>query len=199
MITKYDEQSGNVFFIHFARIFYILFLKILLSLSFPVQAQMYVSLDWNFAVAMSDSDFNNGASGGSPGIAFGVRVNRISPEFFYKRLSFSKEHRDNSSGEVETDITANTLGAGVRFYHHPSIYSKFGLSFHFVTAEYESSKSGVELESAIDQTWTAPYLGGGLNFSLNNRWQTFTDLTFYLSGAEYSAFVWEFGIRYIFP
>lgn len=162
----------------------------------PLWAQAYIAADWNIGFVMSDSDFNNGASAGSPGLALGFVAGRLSPEIFYKRMRFDQEEVIGGEGLVATDISSDVLGLGIRLNHHPLLYSKFGLSFHFVEAEYQALESSNQFESTIDKTWTAPYFGGGFKYPFNPRWELFTDIGFYLSGAEFSVFNWEFGLRF---
>ena len=172
---------------------------ILCSFSPSAFAQMYLGLDWNFGVVMSDSDYNNGASAGAPGFSVGVKMGRFSPEIFYKRYSFEQEAVNGDLGLLDTKIRSNSLGAGILIDHHPNIYSKFGLAFHMVEAKYTKVGSSRVYESAIDKTWASPYFGGGLNFPFNQNFSLFTDLVFYLSGAEFSVFNWAFGLRYLLP
>ncbi len=178
------------------RPFFVLTLLIFSQKSF---SQLYISGDWNLGVVMSDSDFNNGATSGAPGIAFGFRAGLLSPEIFYKRFRFDQEESIAPYGDVLTEIKSETLGLGLRLNHHLLLYSKFGVAFHFVEADYASLQSTQTLESVIDKTWASPFVGGGFKYPISPSWEFFTDIAFYLSSKEFSIFNWEFGLRFYLP
>lgn len=169
-----------------------------LLLSKTVAANPYISFDMNLGILMSDSDFNNGSSAFSPGVALGLNRGRLNPEIFYKRFNFTREDQIETVGNVRSEIRAHALGLGARLNHTPFMYSKFGWSFHFVKAEYQNlDDPSIRYDSTIDKTWSSPFLGAGFNLPLGQT-ELFSDIGFYLSGAEYSVFDWEFGLRYFF-
>ena len=154
----------------------------------------YVALDWNLSVTQSDSEFNNGASGGSPGFLIGQGFKGFILEAFYKNITMENEHT-NQYGKIDVTIEDSIIGVGVRFSHGKLFASKVGYAFHDVEAKY-GTENGVIFNSTIDGRYSGFYLGGGLKGEFASDFEYFGDLTFYLASTGISLYTMEIGLRY---
>lgn len=154
----------------------------------------YVSVDWNMDVVQSDSEFNNGASGGSPGLTVGYKILDFSLEAFYKKHELDNEHQAAST-TFNVAIETNTLGLGFRYDIDPLINFKVGYAMHNVTAKYTAA-NGQPYRSTIDGTYSGFYLGAGVQGMLYPNWQMYADGGMYVASSEFSMYAMEVGLRW---
>ncbi|MCO4793182.1 MAG: outer membrane beta-barrel protein [Bacteriovoracaceae bacterium] len=154
----------------------------------------YLSLDWNLDVVQSDSEFNNGASGGSPGFTLGYKIFSFSLETFYKKHELNNEHV-TSAGSFNVAIETNTLGFGLRYDISPNFNFKAGYAIHNVKAKYTNS-NGLLFKSTIDGTHSGFYLGAGVQGMLYPNWQMYADGGMYIASSEFSMYAMEIGVRW---
>ena len=154
----------------------------------------YVSFDWNMDVVQSDSDFNNGASGGSPGITLGYKIFSFSIEAFYKRFELTNEHQ-SATTTFDIAIENSALGFGFRYDIDTNFNLKLGYAVHDVTAKYTAA-NGQLYRSTIDGTHSGIYLGGGVQGMLYPNWQMFADAGVYVASSEFSMYAMEIGVRW---
>jgi len=154
----------------------------------------YFSLDWNMDVVQSDSEFNNGASGGSPGLTVGYKILSFSIETFYKKHELTNEH-EVSSTTFDIDIETNSLGLGFRYDIDPNLMFKAGYAVHSVKANYNAA-NGQLYRSTIDGTHAGFYLGVGVQGMLYPNWQMYADGGMYVASSEFSMYAMEIGLRW---
>ena len=156
----------------------------------------YFAFDWNMNAAQSDSEFNNGASGGSPGLLMGYQFAAFGfgVETFYKKISLENIYT-NSSGEFDVKIEDDLLGIGFRIEHNPNFSSKLGYGIHNITAKYTNS-NGLLFASTIDGDHSGFYAGTGFKARVTSKFELYGDLSFYLASSEFSLFAMEVGLRY---
>jgi hypothetical protein len=156
----------------------------------------YFAFDWNMNAAQSDSDFNNGASGGSPGVLLGYNLAAYGFGFegFYKKLTLQNQYT-NSSGAFDVTIQNDLLGFGLRIDHNPNFSSKLGYGIHNISAKYVHS-GGLLFASTIDGEHTGFYAGTGFKAQVYGNFELYGDLSFYLASSEFSLFAMEVGLRY---
>jgi hypothetical protein len=181
-----------------AKLFLVLFLLIISKMSMAQSGGgangAYFAFDWNMNAAQSDSDFNNGASGGSPGLLVGYQFPGFAFEGFYKKITLENKH-NNSLGNFDVTIENDLLGAALRVNHNPYFSSKFGYGMHNVTANYKHS-AGLKFASTIDGAHSGFFAGTGLKGQLSGNFEFYADLSFYLASSEFSLFAMEVGLRY---
>jgi hypothetical protein len=171
-----------------------LFSSNVFSQSSSAGAGGYVSLDWNMDVVQSDSEFNNGASGGSPGFTLGYKIFSFSVEAFYKKHELNNEH-EVSSTTVDVSISNSALGFGFRYDIGPNFNFKVGYAMHSIDAEYTAA-NGQLYRSTIDGTHSGFYLGAGVQGMLYPNWQMYADGGMYVASSEFSMYAMEIGVRW---
>lgn len=183
------------------KIIFILFFSLIFSSTIFAQASAggagaggYVSLDWNMDVVQSDSQFNNGASGGSPGFTVGYKILQFSVEAFYKKHELNNEH-EISSTTVDVAISNSTLGFGFRYDIDANFNFKLGYAMHTVEAQYNAA-NGQRYRSTIDGTYSGFYLGAGVQGMLYPNWQMYADAGMYVAASEFSMYAMEIGLRW---
>lgn len=159
----------------------------------PVHGQFFLQVDASLGVVISDSDYNNGASGFGPGVGLGLEFDFFSFDLSLNRYSL-KVDDNHSIGHVETKITSLSSIINMRMNHHPNLYSKLGLGLHNVKANYETQGGG-ELRSTIDGTYLGFGFGGGIQYNFATSWTTYLDGSFHLAKQEFSLFTLGFGFR----
>lgn len=179
-----------------AKFLIVLFLFVISKISHAQQGTGggYFAFDWNMNVTQSDSDFNNGASGGSPGLVVGYNFAGWGIETFYKRISMENQYT-NSLGDFNVTIENDLLGLGLRVDHSPNFASKVGYSIHNLEAKYDNS-NGLLFASTIDGTHNGFFAGTGFKGRMFGQFEMYGDVTFYLASAEFSLFAMEVGLRY---
>lgn len=154
----------------------------------------YVSLDWNMDVVQSDSQFNNGASGGSPGFTVGYKIYSFSVETFYKKHELTNQHQAASTN-FDIAIENSTLGFGFRYDIDSNFNFKMGYAIHDVAAKY-TAVNGQLYRSTIDGSHAGFYLGAGVQGMLYPNWQMYADAGVYMGSSEFSMYAMEIGVRW---
>ena len=160
-------------------------------------AQAYTQLDWNINVILSDSEFNNGSSGGSPGVGLGYRFGRWAFEGQFIAAQTDQEHTQNGQ-RFDVDIRSYVFGVGADYHFARFASFQFGLHFQDVKGEYANKTTGESLVSTIDGAKNGFYLGTRFVIPFSERFDFYSGFAYYLDDADYSLFGFNFGLRYYF-
>lgn len=166
-------------------------------LSTKLYAQAYAQADWNINVILSDSEFNNGSSGGSPGLGLGYRFGRWAFEGQFIAAETDQEHRQNGQ-RFDVDIRTYVFGIGADYHFSRFASFQFGLHFQDVKGEYSNKETGESLVSTIDGVKNGFYFGTRIVIPFSESFDFYSGFAYYLDDADYSLFGFNFGLRYYF-
>lgn len=181
--------------------FLIIFTLVLFVSSVELMAQstnspngIYASVEANFGVVMSESEYNNGAHGLSPGATVGYTLYSASVEMFIRNFELKREY-ESDLGIFDITIKSLTVGGGFRFDYMNILDFKLGFAAHKVEARY-IKRDDVEFVSTIDGVKSGAYFGFGAKLEVYPKWILFSDFNFYSTSDDLSFFNIEMGIRY---
>lgn len=117
---------------------------------------LYASLDWSMAAVVSNNDYTNGSTDGTPAFTFGANFDPIAVELTYKKYGLNNSHNN-----YELEFQQTIIGLGARFNHGPFLFSRFGLHYLDIESLTEHPQQR-PLNFPFDGTAIGFYLGGGL-------------------------------------
>lgn len=165
-------------------------------------ADFFTALDYSRNNVSSDTGFYDSANAMTPGLTMGWTWDNWKLEAFYRQAVLENTHTEfvaATARDATFDIELDTrqIGLGMRY----SIWHWFNLKFGAISQRAKASyttSSGYSLSSLINDTFYSYYVGGSLNWTMNDKWSAFFDTTYYAGDNIYSVWGFETGIRYTF-
>lgn len=159
---------------------------------------MFGGLAYSYGITTAESDFWNGASGGTPAFTFGARFGKLATELQYRSFTLNNLH-ETSKGRYDIDVKDTQINIGIRYFLNEMFHYNVGLVRHSIEVKYKTDGTAKLGSKAIAGAATNIYVGGGFHgpfFFDGAKW--LVDMNYFHHSMDFGVFTFDFGITYEF-